>query len=307
VKSETVTFYEAAVTRTVERITASLDEALDLGALAREAALSPFHFHRIFRGMLGETPLEMHRRLRLERAASELLVAGASVTTVAFAAGYETHEAFTRAFRHAYGRPPSAFRPSTTKDAECTRPLQTQLAARSGIHYVRGPASDPPSIRFSKEGALMNVTVEDMPGLRVAAVRHVGPYNQIAEAFQRLGDIAGPAGLLKHQGMMLAVYHDDPETTPAAELASDAGVTVPEGVPLPEGVVEKRLPAGRYARTTHIGPYTTLGDTWSCFMGEWLPKSGMRVGSGASYEVYRNTPMDTKPEELRTDLYLPLA
>jgi AraC family transcriptional regulator len=86
VKSETRSFYETAVDRTVARIVATLDEALDLGALAREAALSPFHFHRVFRGMVGETPLELHRRLRLERAAWELLAGRAAVTRSPFPA-----------------------------------------------------------------------------------------------------------------------------------------------------------------------------------------------------------------------------
>jgi AraC family transcriptional regulator len=64
VKPETRSFYEFAVERAVLQVVASLDEALDLSALARGAALSPFHFHRVFRGMVGETPLEMHRRSR---------------------------------------------------------------------------------------------------------------------------------------------------------------------------------------------------------------------------------------------------
>ena len=154
----------------------------------------------------------------------------------------------------------------------------------------------------------MNVTIENMPERRVATVHHVGPYNRISDAFQRLGAIAGPAGLLQlPDAAMLAIYYDDPETTPAAELQSDAGITVPNGVSLPEGLVEKRLPAGRYARATHLGPYTKLGDAWSRLMGEWLPRSGNRVGDGSSYEVYRNTPMNAAPDELRTDLYLPLA
>ena len=153
----------------------------------------------------------------------------------------------------------------------------------------------------------MNVTIEDMPELRVAAVRHVGPYNRISEAFERLGAITGPAGLLQEKAMMLAIFYDDPEVTLASQLQSDAGITVVGGARLPEGVVEKRLPAGRYARTTHHGPYATLGDTWSRLMGEWLPKSGERVGEGSSYEVYRNTPANAAPDELRTDLYLPIA
>jgi AraC family transcriptional regulator len=147
-----------------------------------------------------------------------------------------------------------------------------------------------------------------MPELRVTTVHHVGPYNRISEAFQRLGDIAGPGGLFKFPEVaMLAIYYDDPETTPADQLQSDAGVTVAKGALLPEGLIEKRLPAGRYAKTTHVGPYTHLADTWSRLMGEWLPKSGHRVGEGSSYEVYRNTPENAAPNELRTDLYLPLA
>jgi AraC family transcriptional regulator len=308
VKTETQSFYEAAVERTIARITRTLDEALDLGGLAREAALSPFHFHRVFRGMVGETPLEMHRRLRLERAASQLLSGDASVTAIAFDAGYETHEAFTRAFRQAYGAPPSAFRQRAAAPDGCARPPQIELASWSGVHFSAIDKVDRQErIRFIRREMTMNVTIEEMPELRVATVAHVGPYNRISEAFQRLGEIAGPAGLERGEAMMLAIYHDDPETTPADQLQSDAGITVPEGVPLPHGLVEKRLPKGRYASTTHAGPYTKLGDTWSRLMGEWLPKSGKRVGEGTTYEVYRNNPSNAAPHELRTDLYLPIA
>lgn len=297
-KTETRSFYEAAVERAVTRIAATLDEALDLEALARAAALSPFHFHRVFRGMLGETPLEMHRRLRLERAASQLLVGTASVTTIAFDAGYETHEAFTRVFRQAYRTSPSAFR------QEAAGPVRVPLAARSGIHF--STAADREPLRFIKGDAAMNVTIEDMPELRVATVHHVGPYNRISEAFGRLHEIAVRAGLHREGEMALAIYYDDPETTPAERLQSDAGITVQKGASLPKGLGEKTLSAGKYARTTHLGPYSTLGDTWARFMGEWLPSSGKRVGRGSSYEVYRNMPSDVAPEDLRTDLYLPL-
>ena len=98
-KRETQSFYALAVQNAVARVVSSLDQALDLEGLARGAALSPLHFHRIFRGMVGETPLELHRRLRMERAARRLGSSETSVTTIAFDAGYDSHEAFTRAFR----------------------------------------------------------------------------------------------------------------------------------------------------------------------------------------------------------------
>ena len=99
----------------------------------------------------------------------------------------------------------------------------------------------------------------------------------------------------------------NPETTPADQLRSDAAVVVDNGVQLPDGLTERRIPGGEYASTLHIGPYEQLGDTWARFMGEWLPASGRRLGSGVSYEVYHNTPMDTPKERLTTEIRIPLA
>ena len=152
----------------------------------------------------------------------------------------------------------------------------------------------------------MNVEIKDMKELRVATVEHVGPYNRISEAFARLGQIAGPAGLFRPDAAMLAIYHDDPETTPASELHAEAGITVSRDAKLPQGLGEEQLPAGRYACTTHKGPYEGLGDTWARFMGEWLPRSGERMKDSASFEIYRNTPENTPKEKLETELYIPL-
>ena len=109
---------------------------------------------------------------------------------------------------------------------------------------------------------------------------------------------------------MVALYHDDPETTPAAELRSDAALVVARDAKLPSGLGEQRIPAGRYATTTHVGPYEELGDAWARLMGEWLPASGERVASSAgavAFELYRNTPGDVPKEKLVTELYVPLA
>ncbi|HEY1692529.1 MAG TPA: AraC family transcriptional regulator [Polyangiaceae bacterium] len=307
-KPETRTFYEAAVHRAVERIARSLDEALDLRALARGACLSTFHFHRLFRGIVGETPLELHRRLRLERAAEQLAIGGRPVTEIAFEAGYETHEAFTRAFRSHYDAAPSAFRERATGAAvACHGGPSIEIATRSGLHFRSGRV-DLGALVLTSGGAIMDVVFETQPARRLATVRHIGPYPQIGEAFHRLGALAASSGLHDHvDPQMLALYHDDPETTAAAELRSDAALVVRDDAPLPAGLEETSLPAGRYARVTHRGAYSGLGDAWARLMGEWLPGSGFRVGGGPSYEVYVTDPRTTATEDLRTDLYLPLA
>ena len=307
----TRSFYEAIVGTAVARIAGALDEAVDLGALAAEAGLSPLHFHRIFRGLVGETVLELHRRLRLERAATSLVRSEAPVTAIAFDAGYETHESFTRAFRDAFGRPPSEFRTrARTECSECAIWHGDWLTARCGIHFIetRDPEDISASLVLTVGGSTMQVEITSLPQQRVASVRHVGPYNLISEAFGRLGAIAGPAGLFGRPGAkMIAIYHDDPEAVPAAELRADAGVVVAGDGAIPSALVEIRIPAGRYARTLHVGPYDDLGDVWSRFMGGWLVENGHRVGDGPCYELYLNDPTTTAPKALKTELYCPIG
>lgn len=308
-KPETKDFYEAAVRRAVVRIVGGLDCALDLTALAKEAALSPLHFHRIFRGVVGETPLELHRRLRLERAAHRLLDSDRSVTQIAFEAGYETHESFTRAFGERYGVAPSGFRDSARAErAGCSRPPAIELTSRSALHFhAQMSAGHAAPFSLNQGESAMKVELKELPELRLATVRHVGPYNRISEAFDRLGRAAGTAGLFRPDAEMIAVYHDDPDTTPADRLRSDAALTVSSDAVLPSELVEARIPGGRYACTTYVGPYTGLGDAWAEFMGGWLPKSGHRIGPGSTFEIYRNNPTNTPPEKLRTELYISLA
>jgi AraC family transcriptional regulator len=161
---------------------------------------------------------------------------------------------------------------------------------------------------MSQQEKKMDVEVKPMPALRVAAVRHAGPYRQIGKAFERLGAIASAAGLFQQPGaVMIAIYHDDPDTTPQDKLRSDAGIVVPDHVQLPDGLVEQRIPAGRYARTEHVGPYEQLEDAWSRFKDEALPAGGHRIGARPSYEIYRNDPTKVPKEELRTEMYISVA
>ena len=154
----------------------------------------------------------------------------------------------------------------------------------------------------------MQVNIRELPEMRVAAVRHIGPYNQIPEAFGRLGEIAGPAGLFqKPEAAMIALYHDDPESTPQDQLRSDAGIVVGKDTKLPSQLDEHRLPAGKYAVTLHVGPYEQLPDVWQRFLGDWFPSSGHRAAESPSYELYLNDPSRTPKDQLRTEIRVPLA
>ena len=150
----------------------------------------------------------------------------------------------------------------------------------------------------------MDVTIKDQPELRVAGVRHIGPYQEIGRTFARVGSIAG--GHIGSGSRMIGVFHDDPESTPSDRLRSDAAITLPANAPSPDGLVEQRIPAGRYAHVVHKGGYEGLPGAWTALKKEWLPKSGHRMG-GPSYEVYLNDPSTTPKAELLTEIYMRLG
>lgn len=152
----------------------------------------------------------------------------------------------------------------------------------------------------------MDVEIKNMPALRTAGLRHLGAYHGIREAFGRLHAIVGSPPQGSQTPTLLAIYHDDPEMTPEPELRSDAAIVLPPEAPVPAGLREQRLPAGRYACVLHRGSHKELPHVWGELLGQWLPLSGHRLGQGPSYEVYLNTPMDTAEDALQTELYVPL-
>jgi AraC family transcriptional regulator len=110
-----------------------------------------------------------------------------------------------------------------------------------------------------------------------------------------------------HPGaLMVATYDEDPEGKPAEELRSRAGISLPEGVPIPDGLEEQRIAGGDYACYTHVGGFELLGDVWSRFMGEALPASGYLIADGPALEIYRTDMRTTPKAEWRTDILVPV-
>src|SRR5215471_18430069 len=133
-RDSTIQDYQSRILRVLVHIQKNLDSQVSLEELAGIASFSPFHFHRIFSGMVGESVKEHVRRLRLERAAHRLRFAGQPVTEIALDAGYETHESFTRAFGVMFGEPPIEFRNNHRAVAHGPAP--------SGVHYASDASVD---------------------------------------------------------------------------------------------------------------------------------------------------------------------
>jgi len=157
------------------------------------------------------------RRLRLERGALLLKHGRQPVTSVALDAGYETHEAFTRAFKAWSGVTPSDYR---------THHSLSLPGSPSGVHYApEGPLSFVPQ---STGGATMDVWIETTQPRRAAFIRHAGPYAQVGDTWGRLYRFAGPRGYFPPRARFFALVHDDLEVRPAERLRYDACCEVDE-------------------------------------------------------------------------------
>ena len=294
-KNLTLLDYKQRILRVLVHIQQHLDEALSLEDLAATACFSPYHFHRIFKGMTGEPVKDYVRRLRLERAAGQLKLGKAAIVQIALDAGYESHEAFTRSFKAAFGATPAQYRAAR-------RPRLTE--APSGVHYRGGEPVG--QFRTVRRGGKMNVRIERVPPMRVAFLRHVGPYDEVGSTWDRLLPELGKDGWLGGDTMMLGICHDDPEVTPADKIRYDACVTVGESFASSGEIGVQTVAGGEYAVTTHVGPYNQLGRTYTELMGHWLPRSGRELRDAPCFEVYLNDPYGTAPGELLTDIYAPL-
>lgn len=286
--------------RVLRFIQEHLDDAqLTPDECARVAHFSRFHFHRLFSGMVGESLGEHIRRIRLERAAGELRLTDRSVIDVALAAGYEAHEPFTRAFRAHFGLPPAEFRKQTD-------PIQFPRAL-CGVHY----GIDDVVSRFvplSEESNMIDVKIETLPARRLLAVLHVGDYMHVGDAFNKIGAMAGPLGLIGPQTKFMGVYYDDPDVTPVDARRAHAGITVPATFgPAPDGFELLDVPAGDFAVGVHRGPYEQLPTSYKWLFGQWLPSSERDAANQPSREVYVNDPSNAAPADLITHIQIALT
>jgi len=296
-KQTTLNDYKQRMLRVLVHIQRNLDDAISLEELAAVAAFSPYHFHRIFRGMVGESVKEHIRRLRLERAALRLKHGGLSITRIALEAGYESPEAFTRAFRAGLGVSPSGFR------------------ARKGIGSAQGSSRH---VDYREGGVIMDfepvtpggepmdVQLKELAPIRVAFIRHTGPYNECGAAWAKLCMQLGKEGLLGGDARLLGLCHDDPEVTPADKIRYDACCTVGEDFQPFGDIGVTVIDGGAYAMTTHFGPFEQLSDTYAQLFGVWLPRSGHEPRSLPCLEFYLTDPENTEPEDYVTDIYIPL-
>jgi AraC family transcriptional regulator len=303
------------VTRTatdILRLLATVNDRRDgdvsLAALAALAHRSPFPLHRAFRRVTGETPKTYTARVRLARAAADLLTTRRSVAAIAFDHGFGSHEVFTRAFARYFGVTPRTYRvrglhtgpvASAPAAARTHAATVTTVAPCIGLYRMTTIERTPPMTA--------DIVVKDQPEVHALIMRRRIARDEIAATLAEF--LPAVFGYAQRQGLAMAgpPFTRYPEVG-MGSLVLEGGVPLmapPPGEP-DEGMEALTIPAGPAAVTIHRGPYDTLPDTYRA-LEAWLDREG-RERNGPPREVYLTDPGDhPDPATWETEVIQPLA
>lgn len=268
--------YRERVARAVAAIVADPLAEHRLEDLAALAHFSPFHFHRIYRGLIGETVAATVRRVRLAKAAQMLGAGGDSVTQVGQDAGYDSPQAFSRAFSQFTGLAPRDFQ------------------RKVGLATMKNDAGN----------TEFEVKIVDRPPVDVQALLHEGPAATIPHTYGRLAEFVGARQTGLWYGIIEGDHEFDQDAPQACRYHASVSAAGPEL--LNPALQRMTIPGGRYAMYLLKGPYTQINAVLTALCTNWLPGSGFEPDDRPCIEVYLNSPETAAPQDLLTELLLPI-
>jgi AraC family transcriptional regulator len=263
-------------------IRSHLDQPIALADLAGQAGFSPYHFHRVFRAIIGEPLAAYVRRERLQRAALRLRESGRDVTAIALEAGYDSPSAFTRAFAEHFGVPPTEFR------------------ADDALPVV--PPHALPNFR-SRE---MELRIEELRPRRLIAVPRTGTYRITApQAWAALRNLAVEYGLFDGDAPPIGLSYDNPEYCEESELRYEACIST--GAPPPGESYRVEFAGGRHAVYRHTGPYVLIEHVFDRLFDAVVLSGAHELREAPCVELYLNDPTTADPAEYVTDVCIPIV
>ena len=281
--------YFKAINRAVDFINEHLNEPVNLYDLASVANISGFHFHRLFKAMLGESPGEYIQRLRLEKAAFKLQTTRQTILEIAEQTGYQTPQALSKAFKKRFGVAPSAFR------------VQSSHSLYSSPSSP--PIETPAFIHISPE-------IRKIQSKQVFTVRVVNPFENpgaFIRAWQKLIRFAGVSGIPDNEHEYFTLSRDISTITQPNLYRQYVCVTArPDKKPKGE-FGKQTIAGGLYAVFTYKGAYTNLDRLYCYIYRNWIPNSQYELRDNAFFEKFLNSPDVVKQDDLLTEVYIPVT
>lgn len=300
-KQFTAAEYRVRACQAMNFISRNLDRTPSLDEIAEAALFSKFHFHRIFKAVVGETVAGFTRRLRLERAAGRLLSNPLhDITEIAIGCGFSSSQNFAKAFRQHFEMSPTEFRKSNNGNK----------VSNGGNDFGLQVTYDPETVFTNQKTEqrinTMNAEVKEMPEMNVAYIRKMGPYGKetAGEAFAELMQWAGPRDLIG-KGALLGVYWDHPEVTPAEKCRTDACIEVCGDTKIDGPVDRQTISGGKYVVCRFEVVTDSFQQAWDDSFA-YVVSKGYELAETPCYELYHNNGAEDPEGKWIFDICLPL-
>ena len=267
-----------------------LTETLTPEKVAKKAAFSRFHFHRIFMAVTGNTMAGYIRRRRLTQAASELATTKKKIIDIALDYQFETPESFLRAFKNMFGATPSTYR-----------------KAQDSFKALHQPVINEHMLMRLKKGGDMKAKIITKDTFKVIGLRYYGE-NQNREITKLWDSFLPIMNRIKnriHPSTSYGVCYPEEDPT-KKDFEYIAAVEVSDINDIPEGMAERTIPRQTYAVFTHKGALDNLTETYQAIYAVWQPKSGYELIKAPDFEFYDERFKPNDPDHSEVDLYIPV-
>lgn len=289
--------YFSRILQSVDYINENISLNIDLQAVAAASNFSPYHFHRIFSSVIGETPHDFILRVRLERAAN-MLVKNISqpVTEIAYSCGFSSSAVFGRAFKKRFGISATQYRHQATKDRVVDE-------SRPDIDWAQ-LTNNPVWMSLKKD-----IQIKNLPAYQVIYMANFDGYlfENICASWTRLYNWAAAKNLIDENSQMIGISFDDPLITPENMCRYYACISISGELPVTDAVGMLDIAEGRYAVCHVQCRAENIKDVYHGLYGIWLPDSGLQPADCFSYELYYETPADRVDDYYIMDVCLPVT
>lgn len=298
--------YMIRIHKVQDYIDKNLGNDLSLDILSNISGFSKFHFHRIFRGIVGETLLSYINRIRLERTLDLILKRrDLNITDIAMMLGYSDSASFARSFKNFYGYSASEVRDAYSKN--CKEVSKIRKAIDSRTRYTRDRYYN----TREETSMLVKVEVREEKAFKAIYLRHTGSYESLGREFPKMiGQLMNYAQVNQlidpETFKLFAIYHDNPEYTEPENLKTSVCVRINGDIEPSSQMGILEIPEGKYGVGHFEVALTEISEAWNYMYGKWLPESGLQPSEGYVYEAYLNDPK-THPEGKQIlEIFLPV-
>jgi len=299
--TELETDYLSRINRVFQYIDDHISSDLSLTKISEIAFFSPFHFHRVFKYVTGETLNEYVIRRRIEKSALDLLHKKSTVIEIAHKFGFCDNSSYTRSFKKYYGISPTQFKKQNPHRFSKISQLESKIGQDYPDHEKYLCVID-----NLKKWTKMNAKIEiiELPKMDVAYVSCLGPQN-LDRAYSQLIKWATPLGLMNEHVKPITIYHDSFKVTEHDKVRMSAGLVLEHPVTTEGEIGLVSIEPGKFIKGSFEIKLNEFEKSWTGLF-VWMNENGYKKADRDPFEIYHNNFKEHPEQKAIVDFYIPI-